>query len=57
VSTAGLDPAPLRAHLERRELIGYGVYRGLIGHIDKHSPAALLEDDSPNPMVWDQHRQ
>ena len=21
-----------------RELVGYGVYRGLIGHIDKHDP-------------------
>ena len=25
-----------------RELVGYGVYRGLIGHIDKHSPVELL---------------
>jgi ectoine hydroxylase-related dioxygenase (phytanoyl-CoA dioxygenase family) len=40
-----------------RELVGYGVYRGLIGHIDKQNPAALLDADSPNTMVWDHHRK
>jgi ectoine hydroxylase-related dioxygenase (phytanoyl-CoA dioxygenase family) len=39
-----------------RELIGYGVYRGLIGHIDKQSPTSLLDAESPNTMVWDHHR-
>jgi ectoine hydroxylase-related dioxygenase (phytanoyl-CoA dioxygenase family) len=29
-----------------RELVGYGVYRGLIGHIDKHSPVELLGEVS-----------
>ena len=29
-----------------RELAGFGVYRGLIGHIDKKSPAELLGDAS-----------
>ena len=28
------------------ELVGYGVYSGLIGHIDKQSPGALLEASS-----------
>lgn len=37
-----------------RELVGYGVYNGLIGHIDKRSPADLLDPDGvPNRMVWD----
>jgi len=36
-----------------RELVGYGVYRSLIGHIDKRSPAELLGDDSPFESVWD----
>jgi len=36
-----------------RELVGYGVYNGLIGHIDKHSPAELLGDADPTTMVWD----
>ena len=37
-----------------RELCGYGVYNGLIGHIDKHSPAELL-DAAPgaHSMIWD----
>ena len=29
-----------------RELVGFGIYRGLIGHIDKHSPVELLGDSS-----------
>ena len=29
-----------------RELVGYGVYNGLIGHIDKHSPTELLDAGS-----------
>ncbi len=29
-----------------RELAGFGVYRGLIGHIDKHSPVELLGGES-----------
>jgi ectoine hydroxylase-related dioxygenase (phytanoyl-CoA dioxygenase family) len=36
-----------------RQLVGYSVYSGLIGHIDKHSPAELLDDESPLNMVWD----
>ena len=37
-----------------RELVGYGIYNGLIGHIDKQSPARLLdEDDGDTKVVWD----
>jgi len=37
-----------------RELCGYGVYNGLIGHIDKQSPVALLDDHgADHRMVWD----
>ena len=42
-----------------RELCGYGIYNGLIGHIDKHDPVEILGDapadgDPPrNGMVWD----
>jgi ectoine hydroxylase-related dioxygenase (phytanoyl-CoA dioxygenase family) len=39
-----------------RELVGYGVYRMLIGHIDKHSPVELLGDAPPSSMVWDSVR-
>jgi len=47
-----------------RELCGYGIYSGLMGHIDKHNPAEMLGDapdaDAPDAnapdtrtMVWD----
>lgn len=37
-----------------QELCGFGVYKGLIGHIDRQSPAQrLLDPDSPNTMLWD----
>jgi ectoine hydroxylase-related dioxygenase (phytanoyl-CoA dioxygenase family) len=37
-----------------QELVGYGVYNGLIGHIDKQRPLDLLgEGKSLSPMVWD----
>ncbi|MFQ5557074.1 MAG: phytanoyl-CoA dioxygenase family protein [Acidimicrobiales bacterium] len=36
-----------------RELCGLGVYRGLIGHIDKQSPAERLFADSPMTSVWE----
>ena len=42
-----------------RELCGFGIYRGLLGHIDKRSPADVLLGDRPPPaaaMVWDAAR-
>lgn len=36
-----------------KELVGYGVYRGLIGHIDKRSPVGLLGDDDRLKTIWD----
>jgi ectoine hydroxylase-related dioxygenase (phytanoyl-CoA dioxygenase family) len=36
-----------------QELVGYGVYNGLIGHIDKKSPIELLGKDSRDGMIWD----
>jgi len=52
----GLDPdlvATFEPRLQR--LVGYSVYRGLIGHIDKHDPIELLARDDPggHAMVWD----
>ena len=50
-------PADLVARMPTRlqELVGYGIYTGLIGHIDKQSPANLLDRQTPggNTMVWD----
>jgi len=40
-----------------RQLVGYGVYNMLIGHINKQSPEQLLLDRDASgdgsPMVWD----
>ena len=36
-----------------QELIGYSLYRNVMGHVDREHPLTLLgEDVSPN-MVWD----
>jgi ectoine hydroxylase-related dioxygenase (phytanoyl-CoA dioxygenase family) len=37
-----------------RELVGYGTYSGLIGHIDKRTPAeALLDAEKRSRLVWE----
>jgi ectoine hydroxylase-related dioxygenase (phytanoyl-CoA dioxygenase family) len=36
-----------------RQLVGYGVYNGLIGHINRHDPVELLGDSGDMRMVWD----
>jgi ectoine hydroxylase-related dioxygenase (phytanoyl-CoA dioxygenase family) len=36
-----------------RELVGYGVYNGLIGHIDRKNPVQLLGDGAGHRMVWE----
>jgi ectoine hydroxylase-related dioxygenase (phytanoyl-CoA dioxygenase family) len=48
-------PREVAGRFDRRlqRLCGYGVYNGLIGHIDKHDPIELLESDSPLTMAWD----
>jgi ectoine hydroxylase-related dioxygenase (phytanoyl-CoA dioxygenase family) len=39
---------------ELQALCGFGVYKGLIGHIDRQSPATrLLDPDSTITMLWD----
>jgi ectoine hydroxylase-related dioxygenase (phytanoyl-CoA dioxygenase family) len=39
-----------------RQLVGYGIYNGLVGHIDKRDPAFLLDDGSaPRGVAWDQY--
>jgi ectoine hydroxylase-related dioxygenase (phytanoyl-CoA dioxygenase family) len=51
----GLPRETVRRFSQRlRELVGYGIYSGLIGHIDKHDPASLLLDrPDGSRMVWD----
>jgi len=37
-----------------RELVGYGIYSGLIGHIDKRAPAdVVLGEPADGQIVWD----
>lgn len=36
-----------------QELVGYGIYRGLIGHIDKRTPAEVVLGTGADPMLWD----
>ena len=36
-----------------QELVGYGIYNGLIGHIDKRTPADVVLGDGSTPLVWD----
>jgi len=49
-------PAPLvRTFAPRlQELVGYGVYQGLIGHIDKNSPQNILMGGNDFKPIWDQ---
>jgi len=50
----GLTPDVVRAFSPRlQELVGYGVYRGLIGHIDKKSPAQLLNRGGEFRSIWE----
>jgi ectoine hydroxylase-related dioxygenase (phytanoyl-CoA dioxygenase family) len=50
----GLNPELVRGFEPRlRELVGYSVYRGLIGHIDKRSPDQLLMGGGDFRSIWD----
>jgi len=35
-----------------RELVGYGTYRGLLGHVDQRNPAELIDPTAHTEMVW-----
>ena len=49
----GLSPELVRTFSPRlQELIGYGVYQGLIGHIDKKSPQQLLTGGGKFESIW-----
>ena len=50
----GIPPSLVRTFSSRlQELVGYGVYSGLIGHIDKKAPMQLLNKEGDLSMVWD----
>ena len=35
-----------------RRLVGYGTYRGLLGHVDQRNPEVLVDPDARSDMVW-----
>jgi len=35
-----------------RKLVGYGTYRGLIGHVDQRNPETLVDPEAETDMVW-----
>lgn len=37
---------------ELRKLVGYGTYRGLLGHVDQRDPASILDSDVETDMIW-----
>jgi ectoine hydroxylase-related dioxygenase (phytanoyl-CoA dioxygenase family) len=47
-------PRELAASLPRRlqQMLGYGTYRGLVGHVDQRDPGVLLDPDVETDMVW-----
>jgi ectoine hydroxylase-related dioxygenase (phytanoyl-CoA dioxygenase family) len=50
----GLKPELVKTFEPRlQELVGYSVYRGLIGHIDKKAPFQLLNSGATFKSIWD----
>jgi ectoine hydroxylase-related dioxygenase (phytanoyl-CoA dioxygenase family) len=51
----GIPPSLVKTFPRRlQELIGYSVYNGLVGHIDKQNPAkVVLAENEGVEMVWD----
>ncbi|CAN5517091.1 phytanoyl-CoA dioxygenase family protein [soil metagenome] len=50
----GIPPEMVRGFAPRlQELVGYGVYRGLIGHSDKQTPAQRLTGGGGFKSIWD----
>jgi ectoine hydroxylase-related dioxygenase (phytanoyl-CoA dioxygenase family) len=50
----GLPPALVKTFEPRlQQLVGYSIYTGLIGHIDKRSPAKVFFGEGGEQMLWD----
>ena len=50
----GLSPERVKTFEPRlRQLVGYGVYNFLIGHINKHSPDEILTGGGDNKIIWE----
>ncbi len=35
-----------------RRLVGYGTYRGLLGHVDQRNPEILVDPEAKTDMIW-----
>ena len=35
-----------------RKLVGYGTYRGLLGHVDQRNPETLVDPEAETDMIW-----
>jgi ectoine hydroxylase-related dioxygenase (phytanoyl-CoA dioxygenase family) len=35
-----------------RKLVGYGTYRGLLGHVDQRNPESLVDPEARTDMIW-----
>jgi ectoine hydroxylase-related dioxygenase (phytanoyl-CoA dioxygenase family) len=40
-----------------QELIGYSMYRNVMGHVDRQHPLSLLGEDVQPKMVWDKMKK
>jgi ectoine hydroxylase-related dioxygenase (phytanoyl-CoA dioxygenase family) len=51
-------PRDMAASFPRRlqQMLGYGTYRGLMGHVDKQDPGVLLDPDIDTDMIWSRMR-
>ena len=36
-----------------RKLVGYGTYKGLLGHVDQRDPESLIDPDTETRMIWE----
>jgi ectoine hydroxylase-related dioxygenase (phytanoyl-CoA dioxygenase family) len=39
-----------------RKLVGYGTYRGLLGHVDQKNPETLIDPTAESEMFWSRIR-
>ena len=50
----GTDPGVVASYPRRlQELIGYSLYRNVMGHVDREHPLTLLGQDVRPEMLWD----
>lgn len=51
-------PREVAATYPRRlqQMLGYGTYKGLIGHVDQRDPGTILDPDVETDMVWSRMR-